>query len=558
MHRLRQRPFFVLLAALLLLVVVYPVLHETAGSREVYDVLRTAVLLAALRVIFAERRQFFTGVGLAAALIAAIGIGYLLPGPWALPLVLVLHALATVFFLAAIGAILWTVYQRTEVDADCLAGALCAYLLVGVVFAHAYWFIETVAPGSFRGDGEFASELADPRKSLFALTYYSFVTLASVGANDVTPVRAGARGLTILEAICGQFYIAVLIADLIGKKVSSLPPKAAPHDNGPLPGGGMVEAVSQPVRWREYPTPTSPGDSVMKAFGSALLAMAAVALATPPIRADDPADKEAIARNGEAFIAAFHKGDASALAAFWVADGDYTIQTGRQLKGREAIEKELAAMFAEHKGLKIQVESETLRFVTPDVAVEDGVTTVVPADGSLPTRSRFTNVHVKKDGTWLLSSARDSPYSPPTNFEHLRGLAWAMGEWAAEGEKGESEHLTLSWADNQNFVLGSFASKVKGATVGSATHWIGWDPAGKRVRSWVFEGDGGFGDGAWTRDGDRWTVKLTSVLQDGRKASATVELTRVDDDTLGLSTTNRTVDGKALPGSKVLKLKRVK
>jgi hypothetical protein len=53
------------------------------------------------------------------------------------------------------------------------------------------------------------------------------VTLASVGANDVVPARAAARGMTMLEAICGQFYIAVLIADLIGKRIgqkSSDPP----------------------------------------------------------------------------------------------------------------------------------------------------------------------------------------------------------------------------------------------------------------------------------------------------------------------------------------------
>jgi voltage-gated potassium channel len=248
MRQLFKRPFLFLLIVLLLLVVVYPTLHETAGSRELFDVLRTLVLVGALRVIFVQRHQFFTGVGLAAVLVAAIWMAYLFPGPWALPLVLTLHGLATLFFLVAVGSILWTVYQRGDVSADGVAGALCAYLLLGVVFAHTYWFIEKVAPGSFRGDGEFAGELADPRKSLFALTYYSFVTLASVGANDVTPVRAAARGVTILEAICGQFYMAVLIADLIGKKVSSSPPKAGQLGNGPWAADGRVEAVSQPVR----------------------------------------------------------------------------------------------------------------------------------------------------------------------------------------------------------------------------------------------------------------------------------------------------------------------
>jgi hypothetical protein len=230
MRTLRERPFFLLLATLLLLVVVYPVLHESAGSRELYDGLRTVVLLAALRVIFSERRQLFPGVGLAAVLLAAIWLNYLLPNDPPLSIVLCLHALATLFFLIAVGAILVGVYRRAEVTADSVAGALCAYILLGVVFAHVYWFIQTAVPGSFRGDGEFGPELADPRRSLFALTYYSFVTLASVGANDVTPVRAAARGVTMLEAICGQFYIAALIADVVGKRLASPGHRPGPSD----------------------------------------------------------------------------------------------------------------------------------------------------------------------------------------------------------------------------------------------------------------------------------------------------------------------------------------
>jgi hypothetical protein len=113
MRQLRERPFFLLLATLLLLVVVYPILHETAGSRELYDVLRTVVLLAALRVIFAERRLFVSGVGLAAVLILAVWIGHLFPERSALPVVLALHALAMVFFVLAIAAILWRVYPRS-------------------------------------------------------------------------------------------------------------------------------------------------------------------------------------------------------------------------------------------------------------------------------------------------------------------------------------------------------------------------------------------------------------------------------------------------------------
>jgi uncharacterized protein (TIGR02246 family) len=272
----------------------------------------------------------------------------------------------------------------------------------------------------------------------------------------------------------------------------------------------------------------------------------------------DATDKEAIAKNAEAFIEAFGKGDAAALAAFWTPDGDYTTSTGRRFQGREAIEKSFRNFLAENKGLTVRIESESLRFVTPEVAIEDGKTFVIHPDGAPPSRARYTIVHAKKDGKWLLSSVRDSPFTPPSNYEHLRGLEWAIGEWSAENDKGEAEHLALSWTDSQNFITATFTASVKGVSVGQATHWIGWDPLAKNIRSWIFDAAGGFGEGAWTKDGDKWVLKSSSVQQDGKKATATYHVGRVDADTITLQATNRTVDDKPVPDTKEFKLKRVK
>jgi voltage-gated potassium channel len=225
MPKIRERGYFLLLAALLLLVVIYPIVHETEQSKEVLNVLRSVVLLAALHVLFSQRRHLFIGYVLAVLLLASVWIGYLLPDRRHLPIVLAFHLVATLFFALSIGSILMGVYQQTSVTANNIAGALCVYLLIGVVFGHIYWFIQTTAPGSFHGEGELGEELRDPDRSHFAMTYYSLVTLASVGANDVVPARAAARGMTMLEAICGQFYLVVLIADLIGKRVGQPPAK---------------------------------------------------------------------------------------------------------------------------------------------------------------------------------------------------------------------------------------------------------------------------------------------------------------------------------------------
>ncbi len=93
---------------------------------------------------------------------------------------------------------------------------------------------------------------------------------------------------------------------------------------------------------------------------------------------------------------------------------------------------------------------------------------------------------------------------------------------------------------------------------GQRTHWIGWDPAAKKIRSWIFDADGGFGEGAWSKDGKKWIIKTHSILRDGKKATATYTIAPGDGDTMTLHATERTVDGNALPDNKEIKLKRVK
>lgn len=296
-------------------------------------------------------------------------------------------------------------------------------------------------------------------------------------------------------------------------------------------------------------------------FVCALTALALLlAVAAPAGRAQPPKsspDEDAIVKNAEAFHKAFEAGDAKAVANFWTADGDYVDLKGKHLKGRAAIEKAFAEFFAENKGLKLRINITSLRVLTPDLAVEDGTTEVIPPDGGPPSRARYTIVHVKKDGQWLLCSVRDAPYTPPSNYDNLKGLEWAVGSWSGEGDKGDAEHLTLSWTENQNFLTASFSASVKGVSVGSATHWIGLDPEAKRIRSWIFDAAGGFGEGSWTKDGDRWVIKTSSVRQDGKKATATIVLGRGDANTLTLQAKDRTVGGEAIPDTKEFKLKRV-
>ncbi len=270
----------------------------------------------------------------------------------------------------------------------------------------------------------------------------------------------------------------------------------------------------------------------------------------------DGKGEEALKKRAEAFAASFEKGDAKALAGFWTADGDYIDQAGHKLKGREAIEKAFEKQFAVAKGAKVIIRTESLRFVKDDLAIEDGTTELVYAGDAPPTTARYTAIHVKQDGEWYLASVRDAIYVPPSNHDNLRELAWLEGDWVDEAEKGELTKASYSWAENDNFLVSSFATTLKDVPVGGGTQWIGWDGAAKHIRSWSFNSNGGFAEGAWSRDGDKWTIKVSATPRDGKKASATVLITKVDGDHLKWQSTKRMIDGEAAPDSAVIKMKR--
>ena len=291
-----------------------------------------------------------------------------------------------------------------------------------------------------------------------------------------------------------------------------------------------------------------------------LCAFTVILLIGPSLRADEgnPQEEKALQKRGEAFIAAFNKGDAKAVAGFWSPDGDYIDLAGKHLKGRKAIEDSFAKLFESEKGAKLQINPTSIRFVTPELAIEDGITEVVPAADGPSSAARYTVVHVKKDGEWFLASVRDAEVHPPTNFEHLRDLNWLIGEWVDEDVKGPVASVTYEWTDNQNWITSSLVTSIKDVELSGRTQWIGWDASKKQIRSWSFDSTGGFGEGVWAKEGKKLTIKTNATLPDGKKITATSLITKVDDDHVTWQVTSRTLDGKAQDDMPTVKMKRVK
>ncbi len=169
-----------------------------------------------------------------------------------------------------------------------------------------------------------------------------------------------------------------------------------------------------------------------------------------------------------------------------------------------------------------------------------GRTQVTPSDGSAPVGGRFAGIIILREGRWLLGSVREIPDKELTAHEHLKELEWLVGDWVEETEDAVV-NSSVAWTDNGNFLLRSFDVRVKGKPALTGTQRIGWDPLTKQIKSWVFDANGGYGEGLWMREGDQWIIKATGVRSDGRVATATQVLTYVNKDKLRWKSIDRTL-----------------
>ena len=120
------------------------------------------------------------------------------------------------FLLWILFVVLREVFRATTTERDAVVGALCGFVLIIAVFTRLHGLLEALFPGSYHADGPPLSERSDIMlTSLFQ--YFSTITVATVGFGDIVPVTPAARLTTGLEAIVGQFYLAVVIATLVGR-----------------------------------------------------------------------------------------------------------------------------------------------------------------------------------------------------------------------------------------------------------------------------------------------------------------------------------------------------
>jgi uncharacterized protein (TIGR02246 family) len=291
-------------------------------------------------------------------------------------------------------------------------------------------------------------------------------------------------------------------------------------------------------------------------FGFALMSIAA------PGRAQDKAattatDEKAIRATADEFVKAFNAGDAKTIGAEWSTDADYTDESSQEFHGRAAIEALYAEMFKEHPGGTVTVKIDSIRFFGPDVAVEKGVASVKSPKGE-SSAARYTVVHARRDGKWIMVDCEDTPYVSAADGDVLKDLEWLIGEWKIDSpDKSEERRIKFEWVAGRNFIKSNYNVIKDGNATLTGGQIIGWHPKHAQIVSMHFDANGGFGNDTWTRDGSKWVIDASGVFRDGSETTAVNIITPINANTFTWQSVKRTLDGVKLPDTPAVKVTRI-
>ncbi len=159
----------------------------------------------------------------------------------------------------------------------------------------------------------------------------------------------------------------------------------------------------------------------------------------------------------------------------------------------------------------------------------------------------YQTEYVKENGKWLIKSIKEIELQEPSsNFEHLKDLAWLVGKWE-DSDDNVDILFDNQWDKYKNFITQYFKMKIYGQDDIEGKQIIAWDPVKDVIRSWVFDSDGGFGEGTWEKEDKSWYATMHYTLSDGSVGSSKNIYTPVDDRSYTFASIEREVGGEILP-----------
>ena len=227
---MRQHKYLLLLAATVCVLIVEASARRSFLGPFASDLLIAALALGVFLVVF-HRRWTRIAAFLAASASIVFSFSRYLPIPpeYSSIQTVAHHLLMAAFLGIAVAVILDNIFAARTISGDEVLGTVCGYLLAAAAWANAYVVIAFLVPEAF-SVGTSLKDFPGEHGQTALFNYFSVVTLTTMGYGDITPTRPPATALAMLEAIFGQFYIAIVVAQLVGLRLAHA---MAPSDPAP-------------------------------------------------------------------------------------------------------------------------------------------------------------------------------------------------------------------------------------------------------------------------------------------------------------------------------------
>ena len=199
-----------LLIAILSMIIGSPFVDELFRYGIFPDLFLTVVFIAAIYTVGQKMRHLVISLMLALPMLLSVWTSYFYKN---IPLFTIGEFFAALFIGFTILRMIQFIFNEKEVTKDVIYAAVIVYLLMAMMWSFAYALLEYVYPDSFSYPG-------GPKEDIFRFLYFSFVTITTLGFGDITPLTRKASSLVMLEAVVGQMYLVVVVAWLVGMRVS--------------------------------------------------------------------------------------------------------------------------------------------------------------------------------------------------------------------------------------------------------------------------------------------------------------------------------------------------
>jgi uncharacterized protein (TIGR02246 family) len=295
---------------------------------------------------------------------------------------------------------------------------------------------------------------------------------------------------------------------------------------------------------------------VRRLFSLLVLASSIAGIARSGCASPDDSDVSAVRQLFQSYVLAFNSADFDALSDMWSENALHIDHaTGERTTGREQIINDMKEAVTANPSLRLSGVISHLTLLDDGLMSVQGEIALTRTDEA-PAIYRFTSIAKRSESQWRLKLVEEFPVLEGSGPSvSLKGLAWLVGTWETDGDAKVTS--TIRPAIGGAFLVRSYESTDEEGNQEQSVEIIGVDPRSQTIIMWSFHGDGSFGSGVVSQEGDLWRIKSAQTLADGRSASGTFVVMKIDDHTLSVQLVAHEIDGEPQPTAEPTTMKRV-